>query len=175
MSKEALSDKNNERIFRNDAGEQLSLRDVVLRIRDKIALDRLATHEIVVGSDSQAAESGSAAFVTAIVVRKVGNGAIYFWTRNNQEFHGLRDRIWKEAFLSIMLAQEIRSTVREVIGDEVFWEDRLEVRCIHLDMGLNGPTKSFIDSIAGMVRGFGFVPVIKPYSYGASVVADRHT
>jgi len=174
MSKKALSETG-ERIFRSETGEPLSLRDVVLRIRDKIALDRAAAYEVVIGSDSEAAESGSAAFVTAIVVRKVGNGAIYFWTRNRQEFHGLRDRIWKEAFLSITLAQELRSTVREVIGDEVFWEDRLEVRCIHLDMGMGGPTKSFIDGIAGMVRGFGFVPVIKPYSYGASVVADRHT
>ncbi|MEK7649771.1 MAG: ribonuclease H-like YkuK family protein [Patescibacteria group bacterium] len=174
MYKKALSD-NTEQIFHSEAGDQLSLREVVLRIRDKIALDPQSTYEIVVGSDSEAAESGSAAFVTAIVVRKIGNGAIYFWTRSAQEFHGLRDRIWKEAFFSITLAQEIRSTVREVIGDEVFWEDRLEVRCIHLDMGLNGPTKSFIDGIAGMVRGFGFVPVIKPYSYGASVVADRHT
>ncbi len=38
MSKEVLSD-NTERIFHNDAGEDLSLREVVLRIRDKIALD----------------------------------------------------------------------------------------------------------------------------------------
>ena len=87
----------------------------------------------------------------------------------------VRDRILKEAMLSITLAQELRSRMKEELGEEIFWDERLEFRCIHLDLGEEGPTRELIDSICGMVKGFGFEPVIKPHAYGAFVVADRHT
>lgn len=173
MSRQALFEE--QKIFHSESGEELSLRSVVLRIREKIASDPEASYEVVVGSDSHAKLEGTAAFVTAIVVRRVGNGAIYFWTRSEERFGGLQDRIWKEALLSITLAQELRSMMRNLIGDEVFWERKLEVACIHIDMGEGGPTRTLISSISGMVRGFDFEPVIKPFAYAASVVADRHT
>ncbi|MEK7083182.1 MAG: ribonuclease H-like YkuK family protein [Patescibacteria group bacterium] len=44
-----------------------------------------------------------------------------------------------------------------------------------MDIGPNGPTKELIDGVVGMIKGYDFVPVIKPYSFGASIVADRHT
>lgn len=37
-----------------------------------------------------------------------------------------------------------------------------------------GPTKEFIDTVIGMVKGYGFDAAIKPNSFGASVVVDRH-
>ena len=42
-------------------------------------------------------------------------------------------------------------------------------------LGWEGKSKEIVDSVTGMIRGYGFVPVIKPYAFGASVVADRHT
>ena len=65
--------------------------------------------------------------------------------------------------------------MKEEIGEEIFWDERVKFSCIHIDVGVNGPTKDLIDGISGMVKGYGFVPVIKPYSYGAFVVADKHT
>lgn len=171
MSREALSN----RVFHDPAGVSYTLGDVMHEIKKYILKHPDASYEIVIGSDSQAAIRGTALFVTAVVVRRIGNGGVYFWTRSEEKFHALRDRIWKEAMLSITLAQEFRSLIKDMMGEELFWEKKVEFRCIHLDVGEAGPTKDFIDGISGMVKGFGFVPVIKPYSYGAFVVADLHT
>ena len=162
-------------IFHNSSGSLVSLRGVLEEIHDYILIYPEASYEIVLGSDSQAVSVGCAAFVSAIVVRRIGNGGVSFWTRHEEQFFNLKDRIWKEAMLSITLAQELRTLVKEVIGEEMFWEGRVEFRCIHIDVGVNGPTKELIEGISGMVKGYGFMPVIKPYSYGAFVVADKHT
>ena len=46
---------------------------------------------------------------------------------------------------------------------------------IHVDIGEGGPTKDLIEAVTGMIRGYQFIPVIKPYSFGAFSFADRHT
>ena len=46
---------------------------------------------------------------------------------------------------------------------------------IHLDVGENGKTKELIRDIVGMITGTGFAARIKPDSFGASKVADKHT
>ena len=111
--------------------------------------------------------------VTAVTVRRVGNGAVHFWVTSDKKiFHTFRDRIYEEAMQSITLAQEIRSGLRERLGEESLWDGMVEV---HIDIGQNGPTRELIDQVVGMVKGFGFEAVIKPGSFGASQVADRHT
>ena len=171
MSNEASFKK----IFHKGSGELLSLPEVMQEIRNYILAYPRASYEIVIGSDSQALLEGETAFVAAVVVRRIGNGGIHFWTRHQQKFFNFQDRIWKEAMLSITLAQEFRSLVKDSLGEEMFWDGRVEFRCIHLDVGENGPTRDLIDGISGMVKGYGFVPIIKPYSYGAFVVANKHT
>ena len=126
-------------------------------------------YKIIVGTDSAARSETN--FVTAITVWRVGNGGIHFWTRSKQtKCHDLRDRIYRETIHSITLAQELRGRLKETLGHEFFWDDQ-----IHIDVGENGPTREFIDTVVGMVKGYGFDAVIKPNSFGASVVADRHT
>jgi len=127
-------------------------------------------YKIIIGTDSDAASP--VALVSAITVWRVGNGAIHFWTKSApRNFGSMRDRIWQEAISSITLAQEVRSRLQEVLGDEFFWDGNE----IHVDIGENGPTRDLIDGVVGMIKGYNFTPVIKPYSFGASVVADRHT
>lgn len=127
-------------------------------------------YKIIIGSDSQASSPSS--LVTAITVWRVGNGAVHFWTRSpEREFYSMRDRVWEEAMSSITLAQEMRSSLQHLLGDDFFWDGNE----IHVDIGKQGPTRELIDGVTGMIKGFNFTPVIKPYSYGASVVADRHT
>jgi len=46
---------------------------------------------------------------------------------------------------------------------------------IHVDVGNNGPTRSLIKEIVGMIEGMGFVAKVEPDSFGASRVAHRHT
>ena len=127
-------------------------------------------YKIIIGTDSEA--SSPVALITAVTIWRVGNGAIHFWTKSEErKFGSLRDRIWQEAINSITLAQEMKSKLQEVLGDEFFWDGNE----IHVDVGQNGPTKDLIDGVVGMIKGYNFEPVIKPYAFGASVVADRHT
>ena len=53
-----------------------------------------------------------------------------------------------------------------------YWQVEGEPGLLKRDMKLVFP---FIDQVVGMVKGFGFHAVIKPESFGASQVADRHT
>ncbi len=127
-------------------------------------------YKIIIGSDSQAASP--TAIVTAVTVWRVGNGAVHFWTTSEERPYAMmRDRIWAEAIRSITLAQEVRGRLEQTLGDDFFWDGNE----VHVDIGENGPTREMIDSVVGMIKGYNFVPVIKPYSFGASIVADRHT
>ncbi|OGF65408.1 hypothetical protein A2Z53_01785 [Candidatus Giovannonibacteria bacterium RIFCSPHIGHO2_02_42_15] len=143
------------------------IEELVSYVKDKPERE----YKIVVGTDSRAAKE--VFFITSVAIVRVGNGGRYFWTRS-EEFYvpTLRDRIYKETMQSIALTQELRSRIKEKIGEEFFWDGKISV---HLDVGKNGPTKDLVDAVVGMVKGYGFEAVIKPYSYGAFVLADRHT
>lgn len=127
-------------------------------------------YKIIIGSDSRA--SSPSALVTALTIWRVGNGAIHFWAKTEEKkFPSMRERIWQEAMNSIMLAQELRSRLQSTLGDEFFWEGNE----IHVDIGQDGPTKELIEGVTGMIKGYNFTPVIKPFAFGASSIADRHT
>lgn len=160
-----------DKIFHNISRGSLTLGEVMDEIGEFILLKPEREYKIVIGSDS--ATKNPVSVVSTITIWRVGNGGMYFWTRAREAvFHTLGDRMIAEAMQSILLAQEMKSRLREKFGEEAFWDRRLEV---HLDIGVNGETKKFIDTIVGMVKGYGLHPVIKPSSFGASSVADRHT
>ncbi|OGZ48400.1 MAG: hypothetical protein A3F26_02630 [Candidatus Ryanbacteria bacterium RIFCSPHIGHO2_12_FULL_47_12b] len=159
-------------MFHSTTHGNLSLTEVISEIHRYTQHHKNSRYEISIGTDSQAYGKTHANFVTAIVVRRIGNGAIYFWTRRSQRFYNLQHRIQLETMLSITLAQECRSTIREKLGDEILWDGVIE---IHLDIGGAGQTRDFLDVMTGMVRAYQMVPVIKPDSYGAFAVADKHT
>lgn len=130
-----------------------------------------ANYKISVGSDSHG--KNTTRFVTAISVIKVGNGGRYFWTKTEEVFcPSLQDRIYKETMHSITLTQELKSRLKDKMGEEFFWDNKISV---HIDVGKNGATRDLVEAVVGMVKGYGLNAVIKPDSYGAFVLADRHT
>lgn len=157
-------------VFHSQSKGILNFNRLIDEIKLFVQFQPARFYKIIVGTDSEAASP--VALVTAITIWRVGNGAIHFWTETPKEkFGSLRDRIWKEAISSITLAQELRSRLQDVLGDEFFWDGNE----VHVDIGENGPTKDLIDSVTGMIKGYNFQPVIKPAAFGASIVADRHT
>lgn len=156
--------------FNSETKGTLTLEEVTSEIMQFVKKEPKRFYKIIIGSDSMTANP--VRLVTAVTIWRVGNGAIHFWTRAEaRDFHSLRERIVQEAMNSITLAQELRSRLQESLGDEFFWDGNE----IHVDIGENGPTKDLIDMVSGMIRGYNFRPVIKPFAFGASVVADRHT
>lgn len=149
----------------------LSLERVFQEIVAYVGAEPEWSYQIIVGSDSSS--SSPVSLVTAVTLWRVGNGGIHFWVVSDKKaFPTLRDRIYEEAMQSITLAQELRSGLRERLGEEFLWDDKIRV---HLDVGENGPTRELIGEVLGLVKGFGFEAVIKPEAFGASQVADRHT
>lgn len=130
--------------------------------------DDTRAYKIFIGTDSEKVGKTAADFVTAIVVHRVGNGGRYFWRRiylNN--FHTLRDRIWREVLISLEVAKDF---VQHLQGTHV---PKFDFE-IHIDVGENGATRTMIQELVGMVRAHNFEVRTKPQSCAASNVADRH-
>lgn len=161
----------NIKFYNETLKKHITFEEVVSEIINYINSDKNGNYQITVGTDSES--GGYTNFVTAIAIIKKGNGGRYFWTKSETIFcPTLRDRIYKETIHSIMFVQELKSRLRDQIGEEFFWDDKITV---HLDIGKNGPTRDFIDSMVGMVKGYGFEAIIKPDSFCAFVLADKHT
>lgn len=131
------------------------------------------SYKLVIGTDSKANGVdgiGKTEFVTALIVHRVGHGGRYFWYKDSQSKHlYLRDRIYTEVFKSISLAQKLEPELERLLPKDQY---NLE---IHIDVGPNGPTRDMIKEVVGMVTGNGYHAKTKPDSFGASIVADKHT
>lgn len=160
-----------ETIFHSWTKGNLTLDEMVEEIGLYVHAQPKSTYQIIVGSDSSAVNPVIVA--TAVTVWRVGNGGIHFWFSGEKKiFHTLQDRIYDETIRSVTLAQELRTRLREKLGEDALWDGRITV---HIDVGVRGPTKDLIDQVVGIVKGYGFQAEIKPNAFGASVVADRHT
>ncbi|OGY24991.1 MAG: hypothetical protein A2134_01185, partial [Candidatus Woykebacteria bacterium RBG_16_39_9b] len=141
---------------------------VVEKIASFIKADPNFRYKVIVGTDSES-RKGISDFVTAIIIYRVGKGGMYFWARRNlPNVVAIADRIAKETQFSIELAWKLRDTFRHngLSGYEPE---------VHLDVGEEGVTRDMIRWVTGMVLGSGFEFKIKPESFGATKVADRHT
>ncbi len=127
-------------------------------------------YQIIVGTDSQKIKSGNGYdFVSALVVHRIGGGGIYFWRR---ELFGktisLKERMYREALMSL----EVSEGFVELLRHNGISKFNIQ---IHIDIGRNGETRDLIQELTGMIRSSGYEVKIKPDSFGASKVADRHT
>lgn len=131
--------------------------------------DKEAKYRIIVGSDSQKTRKSIYDFVCALIVHRVGQGGIYFWRREEYDKKiGLKERMYREASMSLITAEEFITFFKEN------GISKYDIQ-IHVDIGKKGETRSLITEVVGMIRGNGYDVKIKPDSFGASKVADRHT
>lgn len=157
--------------YNKTLNRKINLEELIGEIKNYVNEKPDAEYQITIGTDSPG--TTKPVFTTAVTVLRIGNGGRYFWTKS-KEFNcpTLRERIYKETMQSITLTQEMKSRLKKEFGENFFWPDKLN---IHIDVGKKGPTKDLVDGIVGMVKGYGFEAIIKPYAFCASVVADRHT
>ncbi|TCP52687.1 hypothetical protein EV586_10862 [Tumebacillus sp. BK434] len=155
--------------FVNPTKGKLTLARVAQDMLDFIAEEPQEDYKIIIGSDSQNKESRlKTTFVTALIVHRVGKGARYYFHRRIRPLvKNMRQRMFTEASLSLLLCGELR----ELLHDEKLVQN-LEV---HLDVGQNGATEPLIKELVGWVEGSGYEARIKPDSFVASKVADRYT
>lgn len=156
-------------MFQSPTHGQVDLEKLKNIVSSYMAVDKKAKYEIIVGTDSQKMEKGGYDFVSALVIHRIGFGGIYFWKRViDKKKMALKERIYREATMSLETSENF-VTLFKMNGIS-----RYDIQ-IHVDIGPNGETKDMISEISGMIRGSGYEVKIKPYSYGASKVADRYT
>lgn len=156
--------------FNSPSYGQMDWEDVLEKVVWFLGLDRGASYDVIVGTDSEA-QNGSADFVSAVIVHKKGRGGVYFWGRQKvKNLFSMRERIWHEASISLALAQNL---VDDFAKLGLLDPSGLNLE-IHVDIGPNGKTREMIADIVGMIRASGFRVATKPTSWGASHVADRH-
>ena len=170
------SDKDNIK-FESLTHGQLSPDEVLQMIKDFLEENPKSEYSLVIGTDSHEItgsnlKSRKINLVTAVVVHRRGFGGKYFWNRKSVEnIHSLREKIYAETMTSLNFASIFVPLLkRKLNGQSPNYN--LE---IHIDVGEHGDTREMIKEVVGMVTGSGFVAKTKPYAYGASYVADKHT
>lgn len=147
---------------------QVGFEDVIREIVSYTREDADREYRIVIGTDSEG--YGNTSYASAVVVHRVGAGGRAFICKNTVfTNNSLRQKIYNEATLSLLLAQEVVPLLTEHLGGEFVRDNFM----IHIDVGQNGDTKDMIKEVVGMVMGSGFQVATKPDSYAASTVADR--
>ncbi len=154
--------------FNTSYGIKLNAHGVAKEIVNFMRAEPKHAYKIVIGTDSLLSPDKSADFVTAVVVRRVGNGGRYFWRRIElKHFHTLRDRIIQEVLLSLDIATDMLTALKSADAPQFDFE-------IHADIGENGPTRAMLQEVVGMIRAHNFEARTKPGSYAATNIADRH-
>ena len=165
-------------LFVSPSKGNLKFSDLSGEVAGFVNEDREKKYSVIVGTDSEQ-RNGSAEFVSVVVVHRIGSHGRYFWhKRNGIKTYSLRDRIYKEAEFSLDLAQMLIGELKEKLGhpngaSPTGFSPHYGFE-IHVDIGENGPTKEMIKEVVGMIKGNGFEAKIKPESWGATKVADKH-
>lgn len=159
---------NSKLLFLSPSKGKRDFGEMVSDITDFLAEDVESKYAIVVGTDSEQF-NGLAEYVSVVTVHRIGKHGRFFWTKiKDVKVFDRYDRILKEAYYSLELAQKLVEALRNKLNG-AFYEFE-----IHLDIGQNGPTKKMIQELVGMIAGNGFTAKIKPNAYAATKVADRH-
>jgi len=165
--------KTKNEVFISPTEGKLTIQKMVGELVDFMNQEPDYFYRLVIGTDSKTGKPDARKvldFVTAVVIHRMGKGGRYFWHKTKiSKIGSLRDKIYTETLLSIQLAEKLVPDLTKNLNGERY---KLE---IHIDVGNVGPTRVMIQEVVGMVNGNGFTAKTKPDSYGASIVADKHT
>jgi predicted RNase H-related nuclease YkuK (DUF458 family) len=146
----------------------MSLGQTIEQIQTFIEEEPKAQYKVIIGSDSQT-NSLSTIFVTALIIQRIGKGSCFYYRKKKvKPMKDLTHRIYKETQSSIELIDELNNSgLTEMLSK---WPME-----IHIDIGKQGETRKLIQEVVGWVTSIGYIAKIKPYSFGASSVADKYT
>ena len=158
--------------FINPTKGELPAGLVIADIADFISLKPDKDYQIVIGTDSQTKSidgNPRTDFVTVIVVYGEGAGGRYYYKKISEpRIMALRQKIHQETWLSIEVAQALVPEIRSAVSAAKYTFQ------IHIDVGSLGPTREMISEVVGMVSANGYHAEVKPNSWAASSIADKH-
>lgn len=163
--------------FMSPTKGSLTLEEMLRDIDQFVTANPQDKYRLIIGTDSQPgnpANSGhkgsirKTCFVTAVIIHREGKGARYYYRKfYRHPFQSLKQRIMDEASLSLELAINLLDQRAASYPD-------LAIE-IHLDVGQMGKSREVLQQAIGVITMSGFAARVKPFSYGASKVADRYT
>jgi len=155
----------------------LSLEQVLNEIFGYMQESPESHYEVVVGCDSPSSDKPF--FPIAIVVLRTGAGGRFFLKNMHYPDNFLKRFAhinWKNRILQeVYLSCELALSLREELEKQNKLGLKYQFEYIHADVGEVGKTKEMVKEVAGLIKSNGFEPKIKPYSFAATVVADRYT
>lgn len=148
--------------------------DMITWIKNRLTSDYedIDLYHLIVGTDSQK-RSVNVRFVTVIALYKEGKGGMYFYTSHllPKELFGRskndKSKLYQELDYSIEVANEVLQETCDLI-----------IPTIHVDVSPKYKreyTSDISDNMISMVRAYGFEPCIKPFSFAASAIANKHS
>lgn len=156
-------------VFYHPRYGKCDLDEVLKQIQQYVQQENHADYKVIIGTDSQSKDKETL-FVTAIIIQRIGSGAIFFYTKqkHNRMVQDLRYRIYRETEYSLDFVNMLREKGFFAFSANIPME-------IHLDVGQKGETRKLIQEVVGWVTAVGYTARIKPESFAASAVADRYT
>lgn len=124
-------------------------------------------YEVMIGADSQGF-SDCTKVVAVVVLYNVGHGGKFFYrTEHLEKFPTMREKIYNEAQESLNIAKDFVTYM---------YDHDVDIHTvIHVDIGVDGKTRDFIDEIVGWITSEGFEAFYKPNSIAASFIADYYS
>jgi len=169
---------NNGHFFSPSKGK-LSLEEVIKEIFAYMQEKPDFDYEVVVGTDSPSSDKPF--FPIAVVVLRKGNGGRFFLKKMSYPDSFLKrfantPTNWKQRILQeVYLSCELALSLKEILEKENKFGLKYQFEYIHADVGEVGKTKEMVKEVTGLIKSNGFEPRIKPFSFAATVVADRYT
>ena len=167
---------NNGYFFSPSKGN-LTLEEVIKEIFGYMQESPENSYEIVVGCDSPSSDKPF--FPIAIVILRTGFGGRFFLKKMHYPDSFLKrfaNINWKNRILQeVYLSCELALSLKEMLEKENKSRLKYQFEYIHADVGEIGKTKEMVKEVVGLIKSNGFEPRIKPYSFAATVVADRYT
>ena len=150
---------------------QVSMKDIVRIICEKTQ-DESHKYNVVIGTDSQNLDRTKV--VVVIALHDVGHGGIFFYDIFHVErINSVGQKLIYETQVSLEYANNfIQALTAYCEQNHVEYSDHFSFS-IHVDAGLNGPSKEVISTIVGWIHSCGYDAVIKPDSFAACSVANK--
>ena len=162
-------------MFVRPNGERVTLKEVARIVATYMAARPMSSYTVTVGTDSQNYDKTK--MVEVIAVHRKGSGGIYFY---NIEFvrriSNLKQKINEETSRSLNIANGLIDRLELTLLDGGIDITLLNISFqIHCDIGRYGRTNMMIREITNWVTSYGYVCLIKPYSYAASGIANKYS
>jgi len=159
-----------ETIWTTGSGKKLQFTEVVDEIREFL---KKPNTEIIVGADSQKVRKKKTyAFVTVICCIEERKGAHYYYYKVRKLPHRRLKNVGAILAWKMWIEQDdIAKTCLELLNNEI---DVIGIPTHH-DLGYHGKSKEHIAAITGVMKSFGYEPVIKPDAFVASGIANKYS